>query len=272
MNSGKISVITPNYNMGNYLEDNINSVLCQNYSNVEHIIIDNMSLDNTEQLVSKYEGKYNLIYLREKDNGQANAINKGLDRATGDIICWLNADDYYFSDRSLEKVVRAFEVNKWADVIAGKGVYVKEIGETIKTIGLPSAIDELRIHDPILQPATIWKMNGYRLKEKYNYVFDWIMFMDFLRSGMCFYSLDEILAAYRMGDKNKTALDTASRKYEVYEANLEYNGLIKANTLWCYIIYITYYISEKTGVLLLKKIARYVNQQIYRWTGRIYSS
>jgi glycosyltransferase involved in cell wall biosynthesis len=272
MTEHKISIITPTFNMGHYIEQNIKSVLSQTHKEIQHIIIDNNSQDYTEALVNKYIKQYKLVYLREGDTGQANAINKGLNMATGDIICWLNADDYYYSDRSLEMVIKAFEGNKWADVVTGKGVYVNADGKVLKVIQLPRSIDELSFHDPILQPATFWKRNQYRLKEKYNYVFDWVMFLDSLRLGMRFYALDEILAAYRMDGKNKTALDTASRKYEVYEVNLEYNGLGSANTLWCYIVYMLYLASEKTGILLFKKIVRHINQQLYRWTGRIYSS
>lgn len=272
MNNPKVSIITPTYNMGKYIENNINSVYSQKYYYIEHLIIDNYSSDNTEDIVNKYRHKYDLKYLREKDSGQANAINKGLDLVTGDIICWLNADDYYFSDQSIEKVVDIFNSDRDIDVLTGKGIYVKPDGTIIKTINLPRSIKELYFHDPILQPATFWKRNSIRLNESYNYVFDWILFLEFLRSGMRFYLFDVILAAYQLDGKNKTILDMASRKHEVFQVNLKYNGINKINIWWCYLIYIIYFISEKTGILWLKKITRYINSKIYKWTGKIYSS
>jgi len=91
-NNPKISIVTPSYNQGNYIEDAIKSVMEQNYNHFEHIIIDNCSTDNTIDILKRYT---HLKWTSEPDKGQSDAINKGFKKATGDIIGWLNADDYY---------------------------------------------------------------------------------------------------------------------------------------------------------------------------------
>lgn len=88
----KISIVSPSFNQGRFIEDAIQSVLKQNYENFEHIIIDGGSTDNTLKILEKYP---HLIWVSEPDEGQSDGINKGFRVATGDIIGWLNTDDYY---------------------------------------------------------------------------------------------------------------------------------------------------------------------------------
>jgi glycosyltransferase involved in cell wall biosynthesis len=89
----KISIITPAFNAGNYLQEAIDSVLIQDYEDIEHIIVDGGSSDNTLDILKK---NTHLKWISEKDNGQADAMNKGFRMSTGDIIGYLNADDYYY--------------------------------------------------------------------------------------------------------------------------------------------------------------------------------
>jgi len=101
----KLSVLTPSFNQGAYIEKNIKSVLNQNSSNFEHIIIDGGSKDNTVSILKKYP---HLKWVSEPDEGQADALNKGLNLATGDIIGWINSDDYYQED-IFQDVISHFE-------------------------------------------------------------------------------------------------------------------------------------------------------------------
>lgn len=90
----KISIVTPNYNHGKYLEESINSVINQNYPNLEYVIIDGGSSDNSLEIIKKYQ-KYLNRWVSEKDNGNYDAINKGFSFVSGDILAWINADDFY---------------------------------------------------------------------------------------------------------------------------------------------------------------------------------
>lgn len=90
----KISVVTPSYNQGKYIEETIRSVIMQGYPNLEYIIIDGGSTDNTIEIIKKYENDIT-YWVSEKDNGQTHAINKGFEKATGDILAYINSDDVY---------------------------------------------------------------------------------------------------------------------------------------------------------------------------------
>ena len=90
----KISIITPSYNQGQFIEDAIQSVLAQEYPDFEHIVVDNCSTDNTLDVLKRYP---HIKWISEPDHGQSHALNKGFRMSTGEILCWLNCDDFYLS-------------------------------------------------------------------------------------------------------------------------------------------------------------------------------
>lgn len=123
-NKPKITVVTVTYNAEKFLKDCIESIIFQNYDNIEYIVIDGNSEDNTLEIINKY-WKRGLIskYISEKDNGLYDAMNKGINLANGDIISFLNADDLYFDNTVLKKVAQAFK--KDIDFLYGDIVYIK---------------------------------------------------------------------------------------------------------------------------------------------------
>jgi glycosyltransferase involved in cell wall biosynthesis len=102
----KISIVTPSFNQGSYLEKTIRSVLLQGYPNLEYVIIDGGSTDQSVDVIKKY-AQWIDFWVSEKDQGQSNAINKGLARSSGELLGWLNSDDYYLPG-ALFKIARAY--------------------------------------------------------------------------------------------------------------------------------------------------------------------
>ncbi|HEY5587484.1 MAG TPA: glycosyltransferase family 2 protein [Candidatus Paceibacterota bacterium] len=116
-NFPKISIITPSFNQGKYIEETILSVINQDYLNIEYLVIDGGSTDNTVDIIKKYEN--NITYwVSEKDSGQSEAINKGFKKATGDIVCWINSDDILMPD-ALKTVSEYFVMNQDIDFLNG---------------------------------------------------------------------------------------------------------------------------------------------------------
>jgi len=116
----KVSIITISYNSAETIEDTIKSVVSQDYKNIEYIIIDGASKDDTLSIVEKYKDQIAKV-ISEKDKGIYDAMNKGVEQATGDIIGILNSDDYYYDQSVISEVVRLFETKKtdglYADLV-----------------------------------------------------------------------------------------------------------------------------------------------------------
>ena len=116
----KISIITPSFNQAEFLRETIKSVVAQNYKNIEYLIFDGGSTDGSVEIIKKYAQKYPKIikWQSKKDKGQVDALNKGLKKATGDIIAYLNSDDYYLPG-AFTKVVKFFQDNPNSQWLVG---------------------------------------------------------------------------------------------------------------------------------------------------------
>jgi glycosyltransferase involved in cell wall biosynthesis len=125
-NTPLVSIVTPSYNQGEFIEDTLLSVKNQDYTNIEHIIVDGGSNDNTLEILKKYEGTYNMRWISEPDEGQSDAVNKGFKMSKGEILGWVNSDDAYFDISAISNIVKFFNKYSKADVIYGDAVSINE--------------------------------------------------------------------------------------------------------------------------------------------------
>lgn len=185
-----ISVITPSYNQGTFIGQTVESVLAQAYPNLEYIVVDGLSTDTTLAVVGPYKNRLTLV--SERDNGQADAINKGLRMASGDIVCWLNSDDFFLPG-SLQRVGRYFTDNSKTLWLTGDCRIVNETGQTIQEPvrqykrllrALTPAL-YLGVTNAVCQPATFWRRSvhgqlGY-LDESLRYTMDYDWWLRLLK-------------------------------------------------------------------------------------------
>lgn len=155
-----VSIVTPSFNQARYLEATIRSVLSQDYPRVEYIVIDGASSDGSAEIIKKYENHL-AYWVSEKDNGQAEAINKGLAHAKGDILAWLNSDDYYLPD-TIPAAVKVFDENPDVVMTYGDMLAVDEYGKTINVLKYKQlTLEDLLCFQIIGQPAVFFRREAY---------------------------------------------------------------------------------------------------------------
>ena len=155
-----VSIVTPSFNQSAYLEQTICSVLEQDYSNVEYIVIDGASTDGSADIIKKYSSRL-AYWVSEKDSGQADAINKGMKRAKGEIVAWLNSDDYYLP-HAIKSAVAALEANPQAMMVYGNMLAVNQTGQTINQLRYrPLTLEDLLCFQIIGQPAVFMRRGGF---------------------------------------------------------------------------------------------------------------
>ncbi|MBI9051523.1 MAG: glycosyltransferase [Anaerolineaceae bacterium] len=157
----KISIVTPSFNQGMFITETINSVLNQNYPNLEYWVIDGGSSDDTVDILKNFGGQ--IQWISEKDNGQTDAINKGLRLATGDIIAFINSDDFYLPD-TFHTVANIFMDSNCMWLSGGYEI-IDENNKIIQSfipvykrfLQLFSSSKLLSVVNYINQPSTFWK-------------------------------------------------------------------------------------------------------------------
>lgn len=204
----KISIVTPSFNQGQFIEETICSVLDQNYPNLEYIIIDGGSTDNSVELIKKYE-KHLKYWVSEPDRGQSHAINKGLIHCTGEVFNWLNSDDLLVPG-ALE-IIGAHFLNPKVEVLSGRELHFNESEEWIKYGSI--IYDELEknlLDGVIYQPSTFWRLDQIKevlpLNNELNYLMDvdlWIRY--FAMKGLSrSLKIEAPLAKFRLHQGSKT--------------------------------------------------------------------
>ena len=203
----KISIVIPSYNQGEYLGETLQSIIDQQYDNVEIIVMDGGSTDNSVEVIKKYEN-YIAYWQSEKDNGQSAAINNGFRRATGEFVTWLNSDDVLLKC-ALHKVNEAIHQNPGYDIFLGNLFWMNKKGEIIKvgkvesenkfwnrrylfSTGGPSAF---------MRKSTLMQIGA--LREDFHYMMDIELWNRFIATGYYFKRIESYIWGLRLHENAK---------------------------------------------------------------------
>jgi glycosyltransferase involved in cell wall biosynthesis len=206
----RISIITPSYNQGKYIERTIQSVLAQEVEGLEYVVIDGGSTDQTVEILQGHGNRFS--WVSEKDRGHADAINKGLARSSAPIVGWLNSDDIYYPD-ALATVLEFFAAHPDVDVVYGDANHIDEKDAFIeKYVTEPWNWDRLLENCYISQPATFFRRAVVDccglIDEQAAPSIDYEYWVRLGKSGVRFEYLPKLLAATRLHDE---ALTVGSR-------------------------------------------------------------
>lgn len=229
----KISIITPSYNQGKFIQKCIDSVRSQN-TPVEHIILDNCSTDQTSEILDCYRfnsDKVSVNIIVESDKGQTAAINKGFQMATGDIICWLNTDEYYYPS-TLQQVYKFFSENPDIDVLFGNCDFVDPAGNLIKHKREYFYSESMLIFYGCFIPscATFVRRtvidNDLLLDPEFKVTMDFDWYVRIAKAGYKFAHLPISLAAFTWHETNISSTFVEKRKSERRLVQERYSGVI----------------------------------------------
>jgi len=202
----KFSIITPSFNQGRFLPDCVESVLAQTGVEIEHIVTDAGSTDETLDVLKHYP---HLQWTSEPDGGMSDGINKGFLKATGDWVMWLNCDDYFLPD-ALAKVAAFIKNHPHADVVHGDCIYVQEDKTPIRR-KLDTPVGEwdfLFVGCCIPSTSTFYRREiitaGHILDVNYKNCMDWEYYLRLTRHGYRFGYVPEALAGFRWYEDSTT--------------------------------------------------------------------
>ena len=206
-----ISIVTPSFNQAKFISETIESVLIQNYPSLEYLIVDGGSTDGTIDILRQYDAR--LSWISEPDKGQAQAINKGFKKTTGDIVAWLNSDDIYLP-HALSTVAEFFSQHPHIDLVYGDFYIINQQSKILlRRKEIPFDFNILLYGlDYICQPATFFRCSifekiGY-LDENLHYGLDWEYWLRLASHGCRLTLLPKYLAAIRWQPQAKTLIES----------------------------------------------------------------
>lgn len=232
----KVSVIIPVYNSSKYIKECLDSVIKQTYKNLEIILVDDKSSDNSIEIIKSYNDKRIKLIELENNVGAAISRNKGIEASTGDYLCFLDSDDFW----KLNKIEKQIKFIKNREFIYAGYTYYKR-GKT-HNVKVPKHIDykESLKNTTIFTSTVMFNMN--KLKKEDIYMPDIKRGQDqatwwkVLKKGITAYGIDEVLAFYRVGEKSLSSNKLKALKRTWYILKREELG--KTKTLYCYLCYI----------------------------------
>lgn len=211
----RITIITPSFNQAQYLEQTIRSVLEQNYPNLEYMVVDGGSTDGSKEIIEKYADQLHW-WCSQKDNGQSHALNKGLDKATGDVIAYINSDDWYLPG-VLHKVGEYFRDKPKTDFLYGRCQFYNELGEHFNThqgniFKLEELLDLWNVWwqgRQFVQPECFWSRRVFlkvrSFREDIINAFDYEYWTRILMAGAKVERMDEDICCFRFHASQKSA-------------------------------------------------------------------
>jgi len=217
-----ISIVTPSYNQAQYLESTMRSVLLQGYPRLEYIIIDGGSTDGSVDIIRKYE-PWLAYWVSERDEGQAHAINKGFERAKGDILAWLNSDDQY-CERALVRTVEIFVEHPEAELMYGDCEMIDAQGRVIDYLeGRTGGLEDLLARDFIPQPSAFFRRKAWDavggLDPDLRYILDFDLWIRMVLGGVKSLYVPAVFSRFRWHGVSKSNKD-------VVQFGLEYLRLL----------------------------------------------
>jgi glycosyltransferase involved in cell wall biosynthesis len=254
----KISIITPSFNQGKFIEETILSVLNQNYPNLEYIVIDGGSTDNSVDVIKKYQDKLT-FWVSEKDKGQAHAINKGLEHCSGKIFNWINSDDV-LAENALFEVATAYLKAPSAKIIAGGCAVINDfVLEDYRYNKQNLTFTGLITEKSNFQQPSQWiclTSNNIRVNEQHHYAFDWEMVLKLRAKETEITYIDKLLSYFRIHSASKTSnhsIDFQKEKLAIIKIYIREHG--RSWTLFKYCLLLDAYLytdkAKKDGTKLL---------------------
>ncbi|GIV76552.1 MAG: hypothetical protein KatS3mg050_0946 [Litorilinea sp.] len=217
----RISIVTPSYNQGRFIEETIRSVLLQGYPDLEYIIIDGGSTDESVEVIRKYE-PWLAYWVSEPDRGQSHAINKGFGKARGEIIAWLNSDDVYLPG-TFGKVVSQFNREQTAGLIYARArICDQNRFPTGQLVGRKFSIDQLfEGRNPVAQPSAFFRHDCFRRVSGLNENFHFAMDHDlWIRMGLLSKAIfvDDVWSEFRTHPVAKSSSGRLYFEEEIYQS------------------------------------------------------